>query len=107
MNQILENGTYDARTFEKLNIKTGYAIGMIKGTAHKVTAETMKDITDLMIQTVERYNPPYIGLWTDDDGITHIDPVLVIDNLEEAMKVGRENEQVCIWDFKNAVEIFL
>ena len=101
MSQIT-NGTYEATSLEKLDFKKGYAVGMIQGSAYVVTDEAR--VRPLMRATALRYLPKYVGIWTDEDGV-HIDPVRVIYDLQRALTVGRDNNQKCIWDFKNEVEI--
>ena len=102
MSQITD-GTYEATSLEKLDLKRGYAVGMIVGTAYSVKDEAR--VPALMRATAIRYMPKYVGLWTDKKGVKNIDPVRVIYDLEVAKQIGRDNNQKCIWDFKNGVEI--
>ena len=102
MSQITD-GTYEATSLEKLDFKRGYAVGMITGSAYSVKDEAR--VPTLMRATAIRYMPKYVGLWTDAEQVKHIDPVRVIYDLEVAKQIGRDNNQKCIWDFKNGVEI--
>lgn len=104
MSQKIEDGTYDAQTLEKMDFQRGYAVGMIQGSAYVIDDEIR--VPSLMRSTAIRYMPKYVGVYTYKQ-MKHIDPVRVIFDLEVALSVGRENNQISIWDFKNAVEIFL
>lgn len=43
-----------------------------------------------------------VGGWKDDDnGYFYFDSVKIFTNLDEAMKFGRENEQIAIFDITN------
>ena len=98
----IEDGTYEATSLEKLDFKKGYAVGMIQGSAYVVKDEAR--VQPLMRATAIRYLPKYVGVWSNEDGV-HIDPIRVIYDREVALRIGRENAQISIWDFKNAVEI--
>jgi len=101
-----DDGTYDAQTLEKMDFQRGYAVGMIQGSAYEVCCDDR--LPTLMRSTAIRYMPKYVGLWTDEDThMKHIDPVRVIYDQEVAESVGRENNQISIWDFENGVEIRL
>jgi len=104
MSGQIQDGTYNAQTLEKMDFQRGYAVGMITGSAYEVCCYDR--LPTLMRSTAIRYMPKYVGVYTYEQ-MKHIDPVRVIFDLEVAMSVGRENKQISIWDFKNAVEIFL
>ena len=99
-----DDGTYDAQTLEKMDFQRGYAVGMIQGSAYEVCCNDR--VPTLMRSTAIRYMPKYVGVYTYEQ-MKHIDPVRVIYDQEVAERVGRENNQISIWDFENGVEIFL
>jgi hypothetical protein len=50
----------------------------------------------------------FIGIWTDpEDGQRYYDVTTYEINLEEALKRGREHDQISIWDIKAGEPIYL
>ena len=49
----------------------------------------------------------YVGVWTDENGETHIDPSVWLRHLEDAILTAENNNQLAIWDIKNMVSIYL
>ena len=47
----------------------------------------------------------YLGTWVDDTQMVHLDVSLNIPDLDEAVKIGRKNNQLAIWDVANMDEI--
>lgn len=47
----------------------------------------------------------YLGTWVDDTQMVHIDVSLNIPELDKAVKVGRQNNQLAIWDVAEMQEI--
>jgi hypothetical protein len=115
MDRTIEDGTYAVRLnpygkpnrIEHMNIKVGYAVGMVKGTVEKIQPENAHMISEALNRVTMTHRAAYVGVWTDEAGVIHIDPVLLIRTLGEALKVGKLNEQVAIWDFANFSEITL
>ena len=117
MDRTIEDGTYAVRINpfgvgpiwhqEKMNIKEGYAVGMVKGTVEKIQPENAHMISEALTRVMMGYRAGYVGVWTDEAGVIHIDPVVHIRKLGEALEVGKLNEQVAIWDFANHSEITL
>jgi hypothetical protein len=48
----------------------------------------------------------YFGAWLDDNTL-YLDTSVNIENLDEAMKLGRDNNQLAIYDVKNQTSIRL
>lgn len=43
----------------------------------------------------------YVGVWTDEDGVTYLDRSVYTKSLQTAMQLGVQNEQLAIWDCRN------
>lgn len=48
----------------------------------------------------------FIGAWIDDDNLV-LDVSIKVDSLEDALRIGKENEQIAIYDCKNSETIYL
>lgn len=50
----------------------------------------------------------YLGSWKNDEtGNVHLDRSVWVDDLDTALALGREYQQISIWDIKNAEAIYL
>ena len=102
----MKNGTYllvadklVAQDFEK-----GYAVAI---TLELENVKEFKDF-DSAIKKLRKWNgiyvknpiQVYLGVW---NGVYHL--VIVIEDKFKALKIGQENKQDYIYDFKNEVEI--
>jgi len=64
------------------------------------------------IRSIETVDEPqlgnFVGVWTDPtDGQRYYDITTYEINLEEALKRGREHNQISIWDIKAGEAIYL
>jgi len=53
----------------------------------------------------QQYPGKLIGAWVSDDGLIYFDANSHIDNLEDALHLGRVNKQLAIWDCANGKSI--
>jgi hypothetical protein len=113
MNNFIEatekNGgaTYNIKTKE-LNPEVGFAVGVI-GSNYAITHGVEKCVNhflntfeDILDTTVDEH--AWIGTWINND-LIHIDIVRVVDTMDEAMIIGRYNNQECVFDLQNKIEI--
>ena len=109
MEEILPNGTYtlEANTLKPVQIELGYYVGLHEGTYLKMSRPPTKEVVKLYAKLFKQQYASYVGLWTDEDGITHLDPSVWIPYLHTALEVAKENNQLAIWDIKNMVSIYL
>ena len=88
----MENGTYlnlDGE-FVKVNATTGYWVALYPA---------------LPSQTV---TGQYVGVWTDEkDGKEYYDRSVFIADLEYALEVAKQHDQIAIWDNANQTEIYV
>ena len=56
----------------------------------------------------EKHTPEdsFLGTWFDGDTL-HLDISVNIDNLDDALKLGRDNKQIAIYDCANQTDIVL
>jgi hypothetical protein len=106
---ILKNGggTFDAKTFEPVEPKDGYSVGIEFG-SYKVLEIAPKfgfDLLDMDIESVfedivEEFGVEYVGAWVKD-GFVHLDPIIIVEDYKEAVDLGIENGQQEIYSFKD------
>lgn len=92
-----ENGTYDYDTLEPISFESGYQVSFERK-EHPLSDSEYNDIANRLAQT---YGKAYIGIWDGIELSYHID------DLEDALRVGRMFSQIAIWDWKNSTEIYL
>jgi len=104
---ILKNGggTFDAETFEPVEPTEGYSVGVVFGTYKvlEIAPEFGFDLWDMDIQSVfeeivEKFNVKHVGAWVSD-GFLHLDPVVIVDEFADAVRLGAENGQQEIYSF--------
>lgn len=104
-NAVIENGgiTLDSKTLENANLTSGY---MVSISGYEVIT-TINDLTTNSLLAHARIAHAlggYVGLWLDNDKL-YIDISLNIKSLENALKTGKFNNQLAIYDIVNAKEI--
>lgn len=102
-------GTFDARTLLSVKPTQGYAVALVSGTFLKVGPHeggtghfSRVEFIAAAIRSVRLAYPdaPYIGTWVADDGTTHVDPVVILYALDDAVRVGRALGQDAIYAFR-------
>lgn len=88
----IEDGFTVDSTGKKLKPKSGYAVAI----------RPIEDITRVNIG-----EDSAVGFWRDRDGTAYTDEVKIVEDVAEAIRVGRDNDQIAIWDFANEREIRL
>jgi len=109
MLQETPDGTYtiEANTLKPVEHKTGYFVGLYQGTYLKLSRPPTGLTVKTYAQLFKKDMSAYVGLWTDEDGITHLDPSVWIPYLHTALEVAKENNQLAVWDIKNMESIYL
>jgi len=110
---ILKNGggTFDAKTFEPVEPKDGYSVGIEFG-SFKVLEIAPKfgdhlwdaDIADVFKEIVEEFGVEHVGAWVND-GFVHLDPVEIYVGYKDAVLAGLANGQQEIYSFKDKKSI--
>lgn len=84
---------------------SGYAVGLVKGTARKVPIEEFTpadlDLVARAHQEVLQHPNVVLGTWVED-GFVYIDPSEIIQNPAEALVRGAAREQLAIFDIRRA-----
>ena len=98
-------GTYN-KELKPINAKSGYMVSL-QGYEKKCRTdeETERAIIKNM-EIVERLDNAYLGAWIDE-GITYIDISVLVENKEDAMELGKINNQLAIYNIKNNESIYL
>lgn len=97
-------GTYAALTLDPVTPTSGYAVGLVQGTA--IVSYATPAAMAAGIRTVASFysHAAYIGTWVDN-GRVHIDPVAIIPDRESALTLARALGQLAVWDFATGTEI--
>ena len=105
--EIKENngGTYN-KEYKTINAKKGFMVSL-QGYEKKCKTdeETEKAIKENM-EIVKKLDSAYLGAWIDE-GITYIDISVLVENKEDAMELGKINNQLAIYDIQKNESIYL
>jgi hypothetical protein len=86
---------------------TGYAVGMTPR-QHRVERDDVSGFYRVILDVIREFNPYYVGTWVNpDDGLIYIDPIAILDDLEDAIALGVENNQIAIFNLDTMEEIRL
>lgn len=88
---------------ETLNHVTSGIVVAYKETQNSFDDEGLRKCVDHAL----RHDKKVGGWFNEDNGRFYYDSVKVFESLEEAIKFGRENEQIAIFDIDNLKEIRL
>jgi hypothetical protein len=110
---ILKNGggTFDAKTFEPVEPKDGYSVGIEFGSYKvlEISPQSGFDLWDIDVKSVfeeivEKFNVEHVGAWVKD-GFVHLDPVEIYVGYRDAVLAGLANGQQEIYSFKDGDSI--
>lgn len=105
--EIKENngGTYN-KELKSINATSGYMVSLLGYERKcKTIEEIEKAITENM-EIIRGLDSAYLGAWIDE-GITFIDISVLVENKEDALELGKINNQLAIYDIKNNESIYL
>ena len=98
--RILRDGgaTIKSRTLNPITPKRGYAVGATTETAIRlpITA-TETTIRQALFLIWYRFGTRHLGAWVDGDTI-HLDPTTIVRTKRDALRLGRENRQMAIYN---------
>ena len=89
-----EGFTVDLTTLKK--VTKGISVAYLE-TQNSFGDEGLKRV----LEHAERYEKTVGGWLNEDDGYFYYDPVKIYLNREEAIRAGRENKQIAIFDLGN------
>lgn len=105
--EIKENGggTYN-KEYKTIDAKQGYMVSL-QGYEKKCRTdeETEKAITENM-EIIQGLDGAYLGAWIDE-GIIYIDISILVENKEDALELGKVNNQLAIYDLQSNESIYL
>ena len=109
MEENLPDGTYtlEANTLKPVQIELGYYVGLHEGTYLKMSRPPTVEVVKLYAKLFKQQYASYVGVWTDENDDTHIDPSVWLRHLEDALLTAEKNNQLAIWDIKNMESIYL
>ena len=106
------NGTFAVELGVMLNDEdvTGttekYRRGYWVALTHNVVTDQLQ--FDLTVENLIENNYDLIGVWYDDEkDVTNVDGTRHVEDLIQAVMLGRVNNQKAIWDIKHNREIFI
>jgi len=93
---------------DRVTLANGYVVGIAQGTSAIVQIDAPTALLDGVMVAIEHAYGSLVGTWIDWTTHTiHVDPVQWVADREDAIRLGRQNAQLAIWDVKNAKEITL
>lgn len=101
---LLGGGTFDL-DLKPVMLDSGYAVGLLRGN-NTVLHDMPNNFCTIAKKIRDVYGSAYIGTWLND-GVIHIDPVVILHNRDVAMRIGRHSGQQAIYDFANQESITL
>lgn len=105
--EIKENngGTYN-KELKSISASRGFMVSL-QGYEKKCRTdeETEKAIIENM-EIIQGLDNAYLGAWIDE-GITYIDISVLVENKEDALEMGKINNQLAIYDIENNESIYL
>lgn len=105
--EIKENngGTYN-KDLKSINASKGFMVSL-QGYERKCRTEeeTEEAITENM-EIIQGLDGAYLGAWIDE-GVIYIDVSVLVENKEDAMQLGKINNQLAIFDIENNESIYL
>ena len=105
--QALGGATLDSIEYEPIQLKSGYMVGL-EGYGSVHALETLSNATfqmalvtskiDIALKTFETLGvSAFVGCWINDD-LVYIDLSVHVYNLQQAIVLGRINNQIAIYD---------
>ena len=65
-----------------------------------------QNLWDTIRLIVRDYPEAHVGAWLSDDGLIYIDPIVVLDDFNEAVELAQANDQIAIYDFRKAESVY-
>jgi hypothetical protein len=101
---MLEDGTYD-KDGQKIAYPDGYQVG-IWDKPLTMKPPVFEHKLYRMIKKMNRVSAEF-GVWTDRNGDLYVEPCVWIRDLDSALTLALELNQIAIWDWANMKEIRL
>ena len=97
-----EGYTVNAATLQP--VKTGYAVA-VADTQHSFGLEGLANV----VKYVEEHPEinAFGGWYNSENGKFYFDATIIVDDLNQALELGRINKQIAIFDLKNSLPIDL
>ena len=98
-------GTFHAKNLVEFRGDYGFAVGLTPGSGRIVSGEAGKAEVSAAIYNVATQfpNAPYIGTWIEQPAdLVHVDPIVILPHIDDAMVLARALGQKAIWSFAAA-----
>ena len=105
--EIKENngGTYN-KEYKTIDAKQGYMVSLQGYEKKCKTEQEIEKAINENMEIIKELDNAFLGAWIDE-GITYIDISVLVENKEDAMEMGKINNQLAIYDIQNNESIYL
>ena len=105
--EIKENngGTYN-KNLKSISANRGFMVSLQGYEVKCKTDEEIEQAITKNMEIVKGLNSAYLGAWIDE-GITYIDISVLVENKEDALEMGKINNQLAIYDLQSNASIYL
>lgn len=105
--EIKENGggTYN-KELKSINATSGYMVSLLGYERKCKTIEEIEKAITENTEIIRGLDSAYLGAWIDE-GIVYIDISVLVENKEDALQLGKINNQLAIYDIQNNESIYL
>jgi hypothetical protein len=106
LDALRANGGVSMRVVDGAIPTKGYAVAFGKGFSEIVPSANAEDVWNFVNVHSAKFfaERHYLGLW-ENENETYLDVVEVVDSVNEAVRLGRERDQIAVYDLENGVEI--
>lgn len=94
---VMGGGTFEGRTMLPFEPRDGYAVA-VGGVTIKADEVTPDVLAWSARAVVGEWDTAFVGTWVEK-GVMYIDAVQYVSDRERAMALGREHQQLAIYDF--------
>ena len=98
-------GTYN-KNLKSINASKGFMVSLQGYEVKCKTDEEIEQAITKNMEIVRGLDNAYLGAWIDDN-ITYIDISVLVENKEDALEMGKINNQLAIYDIQNNESIYL
>ena len=93
-------GTFERDTLRPVQFHSGYAVAVAPHETRTISVDAFDgEIVSGIWNVIAATGAPYIGTWIDGDDNIVIDAVAVLDNLADALEIGRALGQDAVYGF--------
>lgn len=99
-------GTFDPHSLEPVDMSSGYFVSR-DGVGMEIPEEQFEEgIVSGWLANVKQAAGDFIGTWVDE-GKVYLDLTRWFEDLDEALKFGKANNQIAVWDIENGEAVMV